>query len=72
MADQIADLSAGREMSLSLVAELNGHQGPKHVLDLANDLALVSAQRQTAAGLFESMKQDATKLWRPICAIPCC
>jgi hypothetical protein len=41
MADQIADLSAGREMSLSLAAELNGHQGPKHVLDLANDLALV-------------------------------
>src|SRR6266849_3579115 len=30
---QIADLKAGRGMSLALAAELNGYPGPKHVLE---------------------------------------
>jgi len=37
---QIADLRAGREMSLALAAELNGFPGPLHVLELARGLDL--------------------------------
>ena len=35
---QIADLKAGRGMGLALAAELNGHPGPMHVLELADPL----------------------------------
>jgi hypothetical protein len=33
-AEQIADLKAGRGLSLALAAELNGYPGPRHVLEL--------------------------------------
>jgi len=36
---QIADLRAGRGMTLALAAELNGYPGPLHVIELADALA---------------------------------
>jgi hypothetical protein len=36
-AEQIADLKAGRGMSLALAAELNGYPGPRHVLELVSN-----------------------------------
>jgi len=39
-AEQIADLRAGRGMSLALAAELNGYPGPRHILELGEQLGL--------------------------------
>src|SRR5262247_2210822 len=52
---QIADLRAGRGMSLALAAELNGFPGPAHVLELAEQLALSEQQRSKVQDLFAAM-----------------
>ena len=41
---QIADLRAGRGMTMALPAELNGYPGPLHVIEHAAALALSSSQ----------------------------
>ena len=55
---QVADLKAGRGMGLALVAELNGYPGPSHLLELADQLGLSDAQRNTVRNLFEAMKAE--------------
>ena len=60
--DQIADLKAGRGMSLALAAELNGYPGPRHVLELAAQLELSRAQQQQVRQLFEAMQAEAIPL----------
>jgi Spy/CpxP family protein refolding chaperone len=60
--EQIEDLKAGRGMGLALAAELNGYPGPRHVLDLARELALTSEQRQRTGALFEAMRQETSAL----------
>ncbi|XIA66049.1 Spy/CpxP family protein refolding chaperone [Bradyrhizobium sp. TZ2] len=59
---QIADLGAGRGMSLALAAELNGYPGPLHVLELADKLELSGDQRASVQRLFDSMKAEAMPL----------
>jgi hypothetical protein len=44
---QVADLGAGRGMGLALAAELNGYPGPSHVLELADQLVLLSGFRES-------------------------
>jgi hypothetical protein len=56
---QIADLRAGRGMGLALVAELNGYPGPVHVLELADQLALTSEQRQRVEHFYAIMQAEA-------------
>lgn len=56
---QLADLRAGRGMSLALAAELNGYPGPKHVLEHAQTLNLAADQRAEIESLFEAMRQEA-------------
>jgi hypothetical protein len=56
---QVADLGAGRGMSLALAAELNGYPGPSHVLELADRLELTADQRARVQTLFDSMKEEA-------------
>jgi len=58
-AEQIADLKAGRGMSLALPAELNGYPGPRHLLDLADQLGLSSSQRNALQSMFDTMKAEA-------------
>ncbi len=55
---QVADLKAGRGMGLALAAELNGYPGPSHLLELADQLGLSDAQRDTVRSLFEAMKAE--------------
>lgn len=55
---QIADLRAGRGMSLALAAELNGYPGPLHVLEFADAFALSESQRMRTKALFEEMKAE--------------
>jgi Spy/CpxP family protein refolding chaperone len=56
---QIADIRAGRGMSLAMPAELNGYPGPSHVLELAGPLALTEPQRARTQALFEQMQREA-------------
>ena len=52
--EQLADLRAGRGMSLALPAELNGYPGPLHVIELAEALALTDIQRKHMQQLLET------------------
>jgi|SRR5262245_3591925 len=65
---QIADLRAGRGMSLALAAELNGFPGPAHVLELAEQLALSEQQRSKVQDLFAAMKAEAIPLGEKLIA----
>jgi hypothetical protein len=59
---QVADLRAGRGMSLALAGELNGYPGPLHVIELADRLQLGDDQRAGAQRLFDAMKAEASAL----------
>jgi hypothetical protein len=60
--EQIADLGAGRGMTLALAAELNGYPGPAHVLELSDPLGLSDAQIASVRNLFAAMKAEAVPL----------
>jgi Spy/CpxP family protein refolding chaperone len=61
-AEQIADLRAGRGMGLALAAELNGYPGPRHTLDLADQIGLSDDQRARVQNLFDEMTAEAAPL----------
>jgi len=65
---QIADLRAGRGMTLALAAELNGYPGPLHVIELADALALTPEQRTRMQGLYQAMKAEAVPLGEQLIA----
>jgi hypothetical protein len=52
--DDIATLRKGEGMGMAKAAELNGYPGPKHVLDLAQQLRLTDAQRDNVQAIFEA------------------
>ncbi|HEX9905518.1 MAG TPA: Spy/CpxP family protein refolding chaperone [Propylenella sp.] len=58
-AEEIAELKAGEGMGLALAAELNGYPGPRHVLDLADELRLTEKQRREVRALFDAMRSEA-------------
>jgi Spy/CpxP family protein refolding chaperone len=60
--EEIADLAAGRGMGLALAAELNGYPGPRHVLDLAQELRLTAEQQNKTSALFEAMRTETSAL----------
>ena len=66
--EQVADLRAGRGMSLALAAELNGYPGPAHVVELERSLGLSDAQRQTAQELFAAMKAETIPIGEQLIA----
>ena len=59
---ETADLLAGRGMGLARAAELNGHPGPMHVLQLRDKLALTPAQAAAAQDSFNRMEAAARPL----------
>ena len=61
-------LLEGSGIGLAKVAELNGQAGPRHVLDLGEQLALTGAQRTAAQASFESMHAEAVALGQRILA----
>jgi Spy/CpxP family protein refolding chaperone len=65
---QIADLNAGRGMSLALAAELNGYPGPIHAIELADQLHLSSDQVRKLRALFEAMKVETIPLGETLIA----
>jgi Spy/CpxP family protein refolding chaperone len=50
-----ASLLDGQGMGFAKAAELNGYPGPKHVLELSEQLSLSQAQRAATQALFERM-----------------
>jgi hypothetical protein len=61
-AEQIADLKAGRGMTLALAAELNGYPGPRHVLELGHQLGLTDQQRAEVQRLFDTMTAEVVPI----------
>jgi Spy/CpxP family protein refolding chaperone len=61
-AEEMQDLVKGRGMGLAKAAELNGHPGPSHVLELADQLGLTPEQRQLVKAAFERMQARARAL----------
>lgn len=60
--DEVQSLLAGKGMGLAKAAELNGHPGPFHVLQLASELELTESQRAATEALFKSMETKASAL----------
>ncbi|GIW07543.1 MAG: hypothetical protein KatS3mg060_2348 [Dehalococcoidia bacterium] len=60
--ERVADLLAGRGASYALAAELNSYPGPRHVLDLAAELALTPEQRRATEETYAAMEAEARRL----------
>jgi hypothetical protein len=65
---QVADLRAGKGMSLALPAELNGYPGPLHTLELAEPLRLSATQRARTQELFTQMQREAQAVGEEVIA----
>jgi hypothetical protein len=65
-ADEVDDLLNGRGAGSARTAELNGHPGPRHAIDLAAELELTAGQRATAQQIFTRMNDAAKRLGREI------
>jgi Spy/CpxP family protein refolding chaperone len=59
---QIEGYEAGEGMGFAMAAELNGLPGPRHVLDMADQLELSEEQRQRADQIFQVMHTRAVAL----------
>lgn len=62
-------LAEGAGLGYAMAAELNGHAGPRHVLDLADDLALAPEQRTGVEASFEKMRSEAVRIGGEILAV---
>lgn len=58
----------GKGMGYAKAAELNHYPGPKHVLDLAQALALTEEQTKQTKALYETMKDRAMDLGKQLIA----
>ena len=58
-AKEIEDLTLGNGMGLAKAAELNGYPGPKHVLEMQEQLFLEKEQLTSINQIFEDMKSQA-------------
>lgn len=63
-AQEVDDYLTGKGMGFAKAAELNGYAGPKHVLELADELSLNAEQRARSQELFDSMQTKAVALGR--------
>lgn len=59
---EVAGLLSGRGLGYAKAAELNGYPGPAHVLELARELDLSTAQRDKTRAIFDRMQDAARKL----------
>lgn len=66
--ERMAGLESGRGLGYAKAAELNGYPGPKHVLELADELDLSESQRARTRELFEAMQEGAAALGRELIA----
>jgi len=64
--EEIDSYLSGDGMGFAKVAELNHYPGPRHVLDLADQLQLSGEQRKRTQAIFESMKSQAMSLGKQL------
>ena len=64
--EEVDELLSGAGMGLARPAELNGYPGPRHVIDLADSLALTAEQRGIVEGIFRDMHARAVELGREV------
>ena len=57
--EDVADLKKGAGWGLALPAELNGYPGPRHILELQNELELTADQIDKVENIFTKMQQEA-------------
>jgi Spy/CpxP family protein refolding chaperone len=67
-AEDMRALVAGEGWGLAKPAELNGVAGPRHVLDLAEQLSLSPEQRERVGTVFEAMRAEARRLGEELIA----
>lgn len=60
--ERIDALLTGKGAGYALSAELNGYPGPRHVLDLGDQLKLTLEQREATERLFARMQEEAIPL----------
>lgn len=60
--EQLQQLRTGEGMTLALPAELNHYPGPRHVMDMAEELALSLKQRDQVRGIEQAMRAKAIAL----------
>ncbi len=63
---RVDDLLEGRGSGYALAAELNRYPGPKHVLDLAEDLTLTEEQEETVRAIFTEMEAEVRPMGREL------
>ncbi len=63
---EVAQLLDGAGMGLARAAELNGVPGPRHVLDMADQLELTDVQRAEIERIEDRMHEAAVRLGREI------
>lgn len=59
---EVESLRSGQGMGFAKLAELNHYPGPKHVLELADNLNLTESQRDETEALFKQMHLSAVTL----------
>lgn len=64
--ERIADLLEGRGAGYALAGELNQYPGPRHVLDLAEDLGLTEEQEEIIQEIFSEMQAEVRPLGREL------
>jgi len=62
-------LENGEGMGMAKYAELNGYPGPKHVLELSNELGLTEEQKVATENIFDTMKSEAVKKGKEIISL---
>lgn len=65
-AQEVDDLRAGRGMGFARMAELNNYPGPRHVLDLQEELKLTAEQTTSIEAIFSAMQTEAQALGEQI------
>lgn len=64
--ERVAELLEGNGAGYALAGELNHYPGPRHVLDLAEDLGLTDEQEETIQGIFTEMQAEVRPLGREL------
>ncbi|RFA25379.1 hypothetical protein CAI21_19285 [Alkalilimnicola ehrlichii] len=59
--EEVEGFLAGQGMGFANVAELNGYPGPRHVLELAQELSLSDEQREMSKALFDAMRAETSR-----------
>lgn len=63
---EVEDLANGRGAGYARMAELNGYPGPRHVLDLKQELNLSTEQEAAIQAEFEQMQAEAKQVGQRI------